>query len=296
MVNGVLTQEAMAALAANRAVTRIALEVRAEAGRTRVGRLHEEGALRVRFPGPSAQALEAVIVNTAGGVAGGDRIDLEIAVDERATLTVTTVAAEKVYRSLGTAAVIGVRLKVGAGARLVWLPQETILFDRARMDRRIEVELAETAHLLLAEAVVFGRTGMGEAVSEGSFRDRWRIRRGGRLVLAEAVRLEGPIAAKLAAPAIARGGRAVATVIAIPGDESRAERVRSIATFRGEVGVSSWNGLVAARLVAPSGEALRHDLAAVHGALCAASPPRLWLNEVLPPHPGSAGDSGRLAG
>jgi urease accessory protein len=286
----------MAALAANRAVTRIALEVHAETGRTRVGRLHEEGALRVRFPGPSAQALEAVIVNTAGGMAGGDRIDLEIVVHEGANLTVTTVAAEKVYRSLGTAAVVRVRLKVGAGARLAWLPQETILFDRARMDRRIEVELAETAQLLLVEAVVFGRAGMGEHLSEGSFRDRWRIRRGGRLVLAEAVRLEGPIAGKLAAPAIARGGRAVATAIAVPGDESRVERVRSIATFCGEVGVSSWNGLVAARLVAPSGEALRHDLAAVLGALCSAALPRLWLNENLPPHPGGAGDSERPAG
>jgi urease accessory protein len=146
------------------------------------------------------------------------------------------------------------------------------------MDRRIEVELAEAAHLLFAEAVVFGRTGMGEEVSEGSFFDRWRIRRGGRLVWAEAVRLEGAIASKLALPAIGRGGRALATVVAIPGDEAQAARVRNITDLCGEVGASAWNGIAVARLLAPSGEALRHDLAAVHGALCSASPPRLWLN------------------
>src|SRR5262249_6165235 len=115
--------------AANRAVGRVALTVRASGGVTRRARVREEGSLRVRRPGPPADELEAVIVNTAGGIAGGDRFALEVTVEQGARLTVTTAAAEKVYRTLEPAATIAVRLEVGAGGALTWLPQETILFD-----------------------------------------------------------------------------------------------------------------------------------------------------------------------
>jgi len=180
--------------AANRSAGRIALSVAAQSGVTRRRQVYEDGPLRVRFPNASGSALEAMIVNTAGGIAGGDRHDLDIGVGEGATLGVTTAAAEKVYRALGPGAEIAVKLAVSAGARLTWLPQETILFDRARLTRRIEVELAPDATLLMSEAVVFGRSAMGEAVTEGAFTDRWRVRRDGRLVFAETVRLDGAIA------------------------------------------------------------------------------------------------------
>jgi urease accessory protein len=187
--------------AANRATGHIALSVAASAGRTRRTRVHEDGSLRVRFPNASAQALEAVIVNTGGGMTGGDRFAIEIALGAGASLIAGTAAAEKIYRSTGPDAEMKVRLDVGEGARLAWLPQETILFDRARLARRIDVELATSAALLMAEAVVFGRSAMGEAVSQGLFADRWRVRRGGRLVFAESARLDGAIAAKLNEPA-----------------------------------------------------------------------------------------------
>ena len=167
--------------AANRSIGRIALSVAAQNGVTRRRQVYEDGPLRVRFPNSSGPALDAMIVNTAGGIAGGDRHDLDINVGEGATLGVTTAAAEKVYRALGPDAEIAVKLAVGAGARLSWLPQETILFDCARLNRRIEVELAADATLVMAEAVVFGRSAMGEAVAEGAFTDRWRVRCGGRL-------------------------------------------------------------------------------------------------------------------
>ena len=121
--------------AANRAAGRIALEVEASVGATRRSRVREEGPLRVRCPGPPAAELEAVIINTAGGVAGGDRLELDVAVGPGGRLVVTTAAAEKVYRTLEPAATIDVRLAVDAGAALAWLPQETILFDRARLER-----------------------------------------------------------------------------------------------------------------------------------------------------------------
>jgi urease accessory protein len=260
--------------AANRSAGRIALSVAAAGGATRRRQVYEDGPLRVRFPNAHGDALDAVVVNTAGGIAGGDRHDLDIAVGEGASLGVTTAAAEKVYRALGPGAGIGVRLTAAAGARLSWLPQETILFDRARLKRSIEVDLAADATLLMAEAVVFGRSAMGEAVTEGGFRDRWRVRRDGRLVFAETVSLDGAIEQRLHEPAVTGGGVAIATVLAIPGDPAMADRVRAH-TFCGEVGVSAWNGLAVARLCAKDGASLRRDLIAVIAAL-GGRLPRLW--------------------
>ena len=197
--------------AANRAIGRIALAVRAKAGVTRRARVREEGSLRVRFPGAASAELEAVIVNTAGGVAGGDRFALDVTVEPGARLVVTTAAAEKVYRTLEPDATIDVRLAVGASSSLAWLPQETILFNQARLTRTVDIDLAEDARLLLAEAIVFGRSGMGEAVNDAGVFDRWHLRRGGRLIHAEAMRLDGAVAAKLAQPASANGGVGIET-------------------------------------------------------------------------------------
>ena len=262
--------------AANRAIGRIALSVAAHDGVTRRREVYEDGPLRVRFPNVSSDGLEAMIVNTAGGIAGGDRHDLGIAAGEGAALTVTTAAAEKVYRALEPDAAITVKLSADAGARLTWLPQETILFDRARLKRRIDVELDDHATLLMAEATVFGRTAMGETMTEGAFSDSWRVKRSGRLIFAETVRLDGAVAKKLSEPAVAGGGVAVATVLAVPGDHAAVERLRA-QSFCGEVGASAWNGLAVARLCAKDSASLRRDLAAVVGALHGALP-RLWLN------------------
>jgi urease accessory protein len=263
--------------AANRAIGRIALTVHAADGVTRRARVREQGSLRVRCPNAPGNELEAVIVNTAGGMAGGDRFALDIKVEEQARLVVTTAAAEKVYRTLGPEATVEVKLSVAAGGTLAWLPQEAILFDRARLRRSIEVELADDAQLLLAEAVVFGRSGMGEAVNGGALFDRWRVRRDGRLIHAEAVRLDGAIAAKLAQGAIAKGHVAIATVLATRGDDATVAAVRALENVRGEVGASAWNEFAVVRLCAADGAALRHDLllvlSAIRGAL-----PRLWLN------------------
>ena len=265
--------------AANRAVGRIALAVRPSAGTTRRARVSEEGPLRVRCPGPRARELEAVIVNTGGGMAGGDRFTLDVTVEPDARLVVTTATAERVYRTLGPDTTVDVKLTVDAGGALAWLPQETILFDRARLRRSIEIDLALDARLLLAEAIVFGRSGMGEVVDDSSLLDRWRLRRDGVLVHAEAVRLDGAVAAKLAQPAVAKAGVAVATVLIVPGDDATAGAVRVLGDrFRGEVGISAWNGIAVARLVAADGAALRHDLVAVLTALRGTALPRLWLN------------------
>jgi urease accessory protein len=267
-----------AIFAANRAVGSVAFSVKQVAGKTRRAEVHEAGSLRVRCPGSPAAELEAVLINTAGGVAGGDRFDLDIAAGEGARLVVTTAAAEKVYRTLGPDSHISVKLDVGAGATLAWLPQETILFDRARLARTIDVSLAADAHLFLAEAIVFGRSGMGEAVNEGALFDRWRVRRDGKLIYAECVRLDGAIATRLAEAAVAKGGIAVATVLIVPGDDAVVEKVRALENeFIGEVGASAWNGIAAVRLCAADGAALRHDLVHVMTEL-RGTLPRIWTN------------------
>jgi len=265
--------------AANRARGAVAFDVRSVEGVTRRGTLHESGSLRVRFPSPEGEGLSAVFVNTAGGIAGGDRFDIEIAAGEGARLTLTTAAAEKVYRAVDQPAELTIALKVADGAHLSWLPQETILFDRARMSRRIDIDLAERASLLLCEIAVFGRAAMGERMEQGAFVDRWRVRRGGRLIFAETVRLEGDIGAKLTRPAVAKCGVAIGTALIVPGDEALVERVREIApSFGGEAAISAWNGFAMARFCAQDAARLRADMMAVLGRASLVPLPRLWLN------------------
>jgi urease accessory protein len=275
-VTGAVAAKTEKIFAANRAVGSLAFSVKLVAGKTRRANVHEAGSLRVRCPGAPAQELEAVLINTAGGVAGGDRFDLAIQAGEGTSLVVTTAAAEKIYRALDDAATIDVKLDVAAGARLAWLPQETILFDRAKLSRSIEVSLAGDARIVLAEALVFGRSGMGEAVGQGALFDKWRIRRGGKLIYAETVRLDGAIAQRMAAPAVANGGVAIATVLMVPGDEAIIAAVRD-AAFEGEVGASAWNGLAAVRLCGRDGAMLRRDLVRVMTAM-RGSLPRIWTN------------------
>ena len=274
-----IAHTASATFAANRAQGRVKFGVRLQDGVTRRGDLHESGSLRVRFPSPEGEGLSAVFVNTAGGVAGGDRFDIDIVAGEGAHLTVTTAAAEKVYRATGKPAGLNIALKAADGAHLAWLPQETILFDRARIARRIDIDLAESASLLLCEIVVFGRAAMGETMRHGEFVDRWRVRRGGKLVFAETVRLDGNIGEKLAKAAVANGGAAIGTALIVPGDEALVERIREASgSFGGEVGISAWNGFAMARFCAQDAARLRADMAAVLGRASRRALPRLWLN------------------
>lgn len=264
-------------LAANRADGKIALMVAERDGQTRPQTTQEAGSLRVRFPRSRTSALEAVIVNSAGGMAGGDRFDIELAAGTGAQLTITSAAAEKIYRSLGPEARMRITLHVAAGGSIAWLPQETILFDRARIARSIEVNLARGARLLIAEAAIFGRLGMGETVEAGRLVDVWRVREEGRLIFAETFRLDGAIGEQLREPAVANGGSAIGTLLIAPGDAGLADSLRAVAAdCRGDVGVSAWNGLALARFCAKDGAMLRRDLMTMLAASPGGYLPRLW--------------------
>ena len=145
-----------------------------------------------------------MLINTAGGMAGGDRFSIEPVARRGRALLAGTAAAEKIYRSTGAdSAVAHEARRRRPGAMLAWLPQETILFDRARLSRRIDVDLRRMPRLVMAEAIVFGRSAMGEVVQKAALLDRWRVRRGGKLIFAENMRLDGAVARQ----ACAAGGR-----------------------------------------------------------------------------------------
>jgi len=207
------------------------LSVKMSAGESRIDRLFQDGSARIRIPRvPRGFPLEAVLINTAGGLTGGDRMDWTFEAGEGAAMVLATQACEKTYKAHGTSeARVSVQLKLNADSSLAWLPQETILFDRARLARSIEVDMAASSRLLMVEPLVFGRLAMKEAVTEGHFRDRWRVRLGGHLLHAEDMRLGPDIADALSRTAVAGGGLAMATVLMIaPDAEARLSAARQL--------------------------------------------------------------------
>ena len=241
--------------------------------------LRQEGCLKVRFPRTERAAWPgAVTLNTAGGVAGGDVLDSAITAGPGTQATVASQAAERFYRALpGATAVVATRLHVAPGAALEWLPQESILFDGCALGRRLVVDMAEDAWFLGVEALVFGRTAMDEAVREARFRDLIQVRRGGRLVLHDAIRLDGPVQAVLDRRATGGGARAAATlVLAAPDAAARLDPVRA-ALAGWDAGASAWDGLLVARIVAEDGACLRRAVVAGLNELRGGRPlPRVW--------------------
>lgn len=246
-------------------------------GRTRIAELYQEGAAKIRLPESFTDELEAVTINTSGGVTGGDQFDWSFRAGPGSFLTATTQACEKIYKASAGTGAITTRIEVGEGARMHWLPQESILFDNASLTRRLEVDLAEGAEFLAVEAILLGRKAMGEAMNTGLVRDRWRIRQGGKLLHAEELKLEGEVGRLAASPAVLAGRVAFATLILV---SPRAEAlVRPIREQIGEEmgGVSHWQGKLVARVAAPDGFALRKILLPVISALRGgASVPKVW--------------------
>lgn len=254
------------------------LSFRRREGRTAIDRGYQTGCLRMRLVRDGASPC-AVLINTAGGVAEGDRLEQRIAWGEGAAATITTQAAEKIYRSLAAGCAISTELTVARGGQAEWLPQETILFDAFRLRREARIVLAEDVTFLGVEALVLGRTAMGETVNQGSLRDRMRIWRGGRLIYADTLALDGDVAALMDRAAIGDGSRAMAVIVHASGQaEALRDPVRAaLDDAVGLAAASCWNGLLAVRLLAPDGETLRHDIALALSVLRGDRPlPRAW--------------------
>jgi urease accessory protein len=245
--------------------------------RTEPERLFETGGLRWRFP-RSSSPCEAAIVNTGGGVAGGDSYSVSLTLSEGAEVEATTPSAERIYRSDGPAAAITTRLVLKPRARLVWLPQETLIFDGARLERWLELDTSGEAEFLVAETLVFGRLAMGETRIDARIRDSWRVRRDGQLVFADETRIDHA-GATLERKAVGAGARALSTIVASSHNiEARLPDLRAALEAIGpnvESGASAFEGLIVARLLAASFDQLRMGLVASIVAL-GGRKPRLW--------------------
>lgn len=253
--------------------------LRSDGGVTRLRENYQSGSAKVRFPRTeTGEAIEAVLLNTAGGLTGGDVLSYSVTVDAGASGIATTQAAERVYRRTSGAARIDTTLSVGEGAGLDWLPQETIVFDRSAFRRTIEADVHPAGRLLAFEAILLGRTAMGEAARAVSLSDSWRIRRGDRLVFADGLRLAGDTVALLQGGATGNGAAAMATLVLVAPDaeEKLAPGREALADAASECGVSAWNGLLVARLIAPGGQALRTDAIRLIEALRGRPMPRVW--------------------
>jgi len=249
-------------------------------GCTYASRIYQQGAMKIRFPGPARQNMtEAVLLNTAGGLTDGDRLELDVKLEENTSAMLTTQACEKVYRSLGGDARVISRIDVQPGATLHWLPQPAIFFNGARLMRETHVELAETATLLALEGVIFGRTAMGERAESGALSDSWMIRRGGRLVHADRFDAKDPIGDLLKRPLVLNGQGAMATLrYAAPHAAARLEEMRGLlANAACAAAASMVNGIMVARFVAKDGFCLTAELVRVLQAFRSQALPRVWL-------------------
>jgi urease accessory protein len=229
--------------------SRVAFDLRD--GRTRLGDLYQRDPCRVLFPEPeSGEPPLAVLLTTSGGVTDGDSLKMAVEIGPGASAVATTQAAEKIYRAAkgGGHCAIDVAVRVGEGAVLDWLPQETIVFEGARLKRRTVAEVEPGGGLLACEMVVLGRAASGERFTRGLLLDSWSVRRTGRLVWTDTLRVEGetPTGAGFGA------ANALATVIGVWDEpQSRFEQARALLAAAAEVraGVTLVNGVMVARLL-----------------------------------------------
>ncbi len=268
-------------VAAPRARGRLRLSVAGDARGARIAGLHQAGCLRLLFPDTGDAALTAIALNTAGGLTGGDDLAFEAVVAD-GRLVLSTQAAERIYRAdAGQVAAVETRLRIEPGARLDWLPQETILFQDSALERVLNVDMAADATLLAVEPLLLGRLAMGERLSRAHLRDRIRVRRDGRLILADAVHLSGDIAARIRGPATLGGGAAMATVLLVsPGAEAPLSAARALLPGDGPaVGGASLvaPGVLLARIVGQDGFDLRRVLIPLLELLGQRNLPRTWV-------------------
>lgn len=244
---------------------------------TRLADLREQGSFRVIFPRAPHDSVEAVILNTAGGIAGGDHYTIDATAGNSTTLALTTQAAERIYKAADqTVGQLHTTLAVENGARLHWLPQETILFDGSRLQRRLDVTLAPDATFLMVEPLVFGREASGETVTSGLFNDRVRITRDDMPIYLDGVSLSGDMSATLSEAAVANGARAMANVVFChPAAENHLDPIR--AALSDTAGASMLNETtLVVRMLAADSFVLRQQLLPIMTRLTDDAVPKNW--------------------
>lgn len=247
------------------------------AGRTQLRDLRQSGSTKLVFPHTYAAMREAILVNTAGGITGGDRFTLDVEVQTGAALTLTTQAAERAYRAQrGELGKVSTTLSVHSKAYLYWLPQELILFDRCALQRRLVVDLKEDARFLMVEPIVFGRTAMTETLRNIRFHDRIRITRQDKPLYLDGVDIIGDAAVHLARPAIANGAGAMASLVLVsPDAQAQLVAIRRMLPPSAGASLIAKDVLVLRHLATDSFE-LRRDLVPILDHLTNNSLPISW--------------------
>lgn len=261
-----------------RAIGAAAVSVRADtAGRTRLVNLRQSGSLKLVFPQTHRPDAEAILVNTAGGITGGDQYKTTAHVGAGACLSITTQAAERAYRAqAGETGRLTTTLTVAAGGRLNWLPQEMILFNQSALHRRLTIDLAPDAQLLMVEPLVFGRAAMGESLNDITFQDRIRITRDGQPIYYDGVDLHGDASAHLARPAVAKGAGAMASLVCVAPDAvAYLPKIRALLPATAGASLIADDVLVL-RLLATDSFELRRSLVPVLNLLTQNTLPTSW--------------------
>jgi urease accessory protein len=240
-----------------------------------IDRFRTSGATKVAFPS-RVDVVEAIILNTSGGLTGGDRFEANASAGPETRLALTTQAAERAYRSRSGSARISTRLEVGDGATLHWLPQELIVFDGAAIERRLDIHVAPRAEAVIVEPIVFGRRAMGETRISGTFRDRITLYRNGTPIYRDRIDLSGRIADRLDRLATAGGMTAVATIMYCgPAAELHLPKLRALLPSSGGASIVT-PGLLMVRLLAEDAFLLRKTLVPLLECLSGAALPKSW--------------------
>jgi len=259
-----------------RARGEVRLAVSKSGAAQRLDDLYQSGCYKVMLPRTHTPIPDAVFINTAGGLTGGDYLKAHISIGSQARQRVATQTAERIYRSNAGCAQVALSFNLSAGSECDWLAQETILFDGGRIKRQITADLAEDASALFVEPLVLGRLSMGEDVRSGRFEDHWRITQSGKLLFADSVCIEDFEA--LQAPAAMGAARAMATVLLVdPSAEAIAARlVPQDFGDHVEHGLSCWNGMLLIRMLARNPLDLTNALGRVVERIRGRRLPRVW--------------------
>ena len=244
---------------------------------SKIERLYQSGSARLMLPKTYGEMTEAVMLNTSGGIAGGDVLDIKVRA-QNCALVATTQTAERLYRSSTAPAQISIDLVANSAAKLHWLPQETIIFDGAEAARTIQLDMTADSRCLLAETVVLGRQAMGEQIKDCHFTDNWRLYRDGVLFHAESLRLSGRADEILAAPAAGNGARLLSTIFYAGRDTEHiaSTLVPVIGACLSSCAASYWEDKLVIRLVSPHAPSARTDINNILSTLRQQPMPRVW--------------------
>jgi urease accessory protein len=245
--------------------------------RQKIEKLYQAGCAKMMLPKTYGDMTEAVMLNTAGGITGGDQLDISIQA-QNCALVATSQTAERFYKSSTSPARVSIQLKAQESANLHWLPQETILFDGAEIDRTIRLDMQSGSQCVIAESLVLGREAMGEVLQNCHFTDSWRLYRDGVLFHAEQLCLTGDVRDVLAASAGGNAARLLTTIIYAGADaEQAAERLKPIiSASRSASALSCWREKLVVRLVSADAPAGRADIVKLLLALRQQPLPRVW--------------------